>query len=61
MITRTIPPIVLGLGTRAPRRPSTGAPLASASAATADWMERLATWAKRQPVHHRMGSWERLG
>ncbi len=25
------------------------------------WVERLAAWADRQPMHHRMGSWTRLG
>lgn len=28
--------------------------------ARAGWMDRLAAWAERQPVHHRVGSWERL-
>lgn len=28
--------------------------------APAGWMERLADWAERQPVHHHIGSHERL-
>ncbi len=30
-------------------------PLASAS--PGGWLERLANWAERQPMHHRMGSY----
>jgi hypothetical protein len=45
---------------RAPRQtvPATRAPMAVAG--LAGWMERLAAWAERQPVHHRLGSWEQL-
>jgi hypothetical protein len=32
-------------------------PLASAS--PSDWLERLANWAERQPMYHRMGSYTR--
>lgn len=27
---------------------------------SAAWLERLAAWAERQPVHHRLGSYQRL-
>jgi hypothetical protein len=27
------------------------------TAAQPDWLERLATWAERQPRHHHLGSW----
>ena len=30
------------------------------SALGANWMERLAVWAERQPMHHRMGSYMRM-
>lgn len=30
------------------------------AARPASWIERLAAWAERQPVHHRVGSWERF-
>ncbi len=43
-----------------PRRalPFTGAPQV-ACAPPLGWLERLALWAERQPVHHRMGSYMR--
>lgn len=28
--------------------------------AAASWLDRLAAWAERQPVHHRLGSYQRL-
>ncbi len=31
----------------------------AAGAVTQGWMARLAAWAERQPVHHRMGSYTR--
>lgn len=31
-----------------------------AAAPAPSWMERLATWAEHQPMHHRMGSCGRL-
>lgn len=33
---------------------------APAAAAPAPWLERLAAWAERQPMHHHMGSCGRL-
>jgi hypothetical protein len=27
------------------------------TAAQPDWLERLAAWAERQPMHHHLGSW----
>jgi len=35
-------------------------PLPVGSLVPTDWMERLAIWAERQPMHHRMGSYQRL-
>jgi hypothetical protein len=29
-------------------------------AGQAGWIERLATWAERQPMHHRLGSYTQL-
>ena len=41
-------------------RPQRAAPAAPATAPLAQgWLERLATWAERQPMHHRMGSYTR--
>lgn len=45
---------------RAARRPTTQTRVPARTAAPASWMERLAAWAERQPVHHRVGSWERF-
>jgi hypothetical protein len=39
------------------RRVRFAAPAATQAAVHADWMTRLATWAERQPMHHRMGSY----
>ena len=39
------------------------APLAAATAnasSQAGWIDRLAIWAERQPMHHRLGSYTRL-
>jgi len=33
------------------------APRPSASEARLGWLELLATWAERQPMHHRLGSY----
>ena len=38
-------------------RPATQDPRRAETAARADWMERLAAWAERQPNHRRLGSW----
>ena len=44
-----------------PRRPEALASSAPAkSQAAAGWVERLAIWAERQPMHHRMGSYMQL-
>lgn len=37
--------------------PASQDPRCAETAARADWMERLAAWAERQPNHHRLGSW----
>lgn len=39
------------------RRPPSVSPLSPASDIRPGWFELLATWAERQPVHHRMGSY----
>jgi hypothetical protein len=36
---------------------STATPAPTSQAAPIDWLERLAIWAERQPMHHRMGSY----
>ena len=36
-------------------------PVQALPARRTDWLERLAVWAEKQPVHHHMGAWERLG
>ena len=41
---------------RAPSTPATSAAVAGVSSRVG-WIERLANWADRQPVHHRVGSW----
>jgi hypothetical protein len=42
-------------------RPQTrGSPARAAAAPATPWLERLAAWADRQPLHHRLGSWTRL-
>jgi hypothetical protein len=38
-------------------RPTTQDLRCAETAARADWIERLAAWAERQPNHHRLGSW----
>ncbi|MDZ4255522.1 MAG: hypothetical protein U1A72_23375 [Sulfuritalea sp.] len=45
---------------RAARRPATVRRAPARTTTPASWMERLAAWAERQPVHHRVGSWERF-
>jgi hypothetical protein len=59
-LTRTAP-IGLGFDPRRamPRSMPAVRPLQSA-AARPGWIERLAAWGDHQPMHHRMGSWERL-
>jgi hypothetical protein len=43
---------------RLPRRAAPSASSAPAqSVAAAGWVERLAVWAERQPMHHRMGGY----
>jgi hypothetical protein len=46
-------------------RPAWLAPRAQATVAQpapqAGWLERLALWSDRQPVHHRLGSYTRYG
>lgn len=55
MNTLTLPAIVRTAP--APRRqPAT--PVAAAP--RLGWIERLATWADRQPYHRRLGSWTRV-
>ena len=52
-----------GLSLPIPRtalRPETAARIPAPAAPRASWMERLAAWAERQPVHHRMGSYQRV-
>lgn len=44
-----------------PRPVSLASPRPMTSVARAGWMERLAIWADRQPMHHRMGSYLRMG
>ena len=61
MNTRTV---LHGFSFELPRpasRPMPDARGAVKTAVPADWMERLASWAERQPAHHRMGSWQRRG
>ena len=44
-----------------PRVPTSRAtPKPVPSAARLSWMARLANWAERQPMHHRMGSYMRM-
>jgi hypothetical protein len=44
-----------------PQRAVPWVPMPSAiGAAPAGWLERLALWAERQPMHHRLGSYTRL-
>jgi hypothetical protein len=46
---------------RAARAPAQRArPLDAPTASRPDWLTRLATWAERQPNHHRLGSWTHL-
>lgn len=45
---------------RAARRPVAVRQAPAPAARPASWIERLAAWAERQPVHHRVGSWERF-
>jgi hypothetical protein len=42
-----------------PRRPQRELPSSTTWPAerSSDWLERLALWAERQPVHHRLGSY----
>ena len=42
-------------GPRATVRPTAATTLPSAE--RSDWLTRLATWAERQPAHHRLGSY----
>lgn len=45
-----------------PQPPLTRAsPTPGESVAPTDWLERLAIWAERQPMHHRMGSYTQRG
>lgn len=44
---------------QATRRPAVSTRAAARIASPARWMERLAAWAERQPLHHRMGSYQR--
>lgn len=44
-----------------PRRPVSWISISSATrTAQLGWMERLAIWAERQPMHHRLGSYTQL-
>ena len=44
-----------------PQRRPTVAPVRFAGSPTKPtWLERLAAWAERQPMHHRMGSYTEL-
>jgi hypothetical protein len=44
-----------------PQRGATSFPIRPAGLSTAAiWLERLAAWAERQPMHHRMGSYTAL-
>lgn len=45
---------------RSAQRPETLPRVSAASVPGANWMERLAAWAERQPVHHRIGSYQRF-
>lgn len=40
-----------------PSAPACASGSATAPATGAGWVERLADWADRQPVHRRVGSW----
>lgn len=60
MNTSTVPH---GLSLHIPRsaqRPETLPRVSATSVPRASWMERLAAWAERQPVHHRIGSYQRF-
>lgn len=60
MTTHTSPH---GLSFPLPRiapQPAQQARSATSTAPRASMMERLAAWAERQPVHHRMGSYQRF-
>lgn len=47
----------LSVALHLPRRAT--APPSTADVAKPGWMDRLASWAERQPVHHRLGSYQR--
>lgn len=42
------------------RRATTTRQRLADGAVSPDWLDRLAVWAERQPMHHRMGSYLRL-
>jgi hypothetical protein len=53
--------IALNRAPNAVMRPAQRPALASAATPPrASWLERLAIWAERQPVHRRLGSWTAL-
>lgn len=45
---------------RTPRRAEAAARVPATSLPGASWMERLAAWAEKQPMHHRIGSYQRF-
>jgi hypothetical protein len=60
MYVRTAPhALALGVPRVAPRQASSIRP-STALALVNGWIERLAAWSDRQPMHHHLGSWTRL-
>jgi len=53
MNTNSLPRFALAPAFEKPAHRSATSPMS--------WMERLATWADRQPQHHRLGSWTAVG
>lgn len=45
---------------RSAKRPETLARVPATSVPDAGWMERLAAWSEKQPMHHRIGSYQRF-
>lgn len=45
---------------RTARRAEAAARIPVTVSPRASWMERLAAWAEKQPVHHRIGSYQRF-
>ena len=45
---------------RTARRAEAAARIPVTVSPRASWMERLAAWAEKQPMHHRIGSYQRF-